>query len=80
VETPKSIVTLPAGTTTIEAEAFRNTDAEYVIVPDGCKTIGSKAFANMSSLKYVQLPASIESIADDAFDGCAIVEIITAAE
>lgn len=34
------------------------------------KTIGSKAFANCTNLKSVNLPASVTEIADDAFANC----------
>ena len=55
--------------TEIEAEAFSGIAAEAVIIPEGCLTIGSKAFADCPNLKYAQIPANT-SYAEDAFDGC----------
>ena len=60
---------LPAAARTIEEEAFVGGAFQYVIIPDGCVTIGSKAFADCPNLIYVYIPASVTSIADDAFAG-----------
>ncbi len=51
----------------VDASAFEGTAAACVVVPDGCKTIASKAFAGCSQLKWVEIPASVTSIADNAF-------------
>lgn len=61
---------LPIGTTEIGDEAFRGTDAEYVIIPNGTASIGSMAFADCYDLKMIEIPASVTSIDDDAFAGC----------
>ena len=54
----------------IGEEAFCNaTSISRVFVPDGTTEICSKAFA-YSSLQEIDLPESIERIADDAFEGC----------
>lgn len=65
-ETPR--IALPAGTVSVEAESFCGISAQYVIVPDGCTSIGSRAFANCSQLKAISLPTGI-AIAEDAFEG-----------
>ena len=71
-------LTLPASLKTIEAEAFMgDTSLDEVVLPEGIESIGSRAFAN-SSVKTVNLPATLTSIADDAFDG--VTEITVAAE
>ena len=63
------MTSLPAGLETVEAEAFRgDTSLRYVIVPEGTKTIGDGAFADCGGLWMVLLPASVTSIAADAFD------------
>jgi len=67
---------LPAHTHTIEAEAFSNTPFMKVVLPDGCKTIGSRAFAGCSDLRVVIIPSSVASIAEDAFEGCSAMSII----
>ena len=61
---------LPSDLTAIEEEAFMNTDAETVYIGDQVKTIGARAFANSANLRQVRIPEGIESIADDAFEGC----------
>lgn len=63
-------LTLPAATKEIEPEAFMNVSAQVIIVPTGCTSIGSRAFANCRNLMYVILPSTLESLADDAFAGC----------
>lgn len=61
---------LPRSLKTIEDGAFKGTDVMSVVVPDGCKQIGSEAFANCSGLLEIYLPASVTDISYDAFDGC----------
>ena len=40
-------------------------------MPDGCKAIGKRAFADCKLLRYVFLPAALEGkLPDDAFEGC----------
>ena len=56
---------IPQGTTTIEEEAFANTKASIVVIPDSVTYIGSQAFSNA---KIVLMNTSISrDIADDAF-------------
>ena len=58
---------LPSELTGIEDEAFFGSACEAVIIPDGCESIGSKAFANCPGLLYVRIPASVTHIDGDAF-------------
>ena len=67
--------TLPGNLKVIEAEAFAGAAFEAVIIPDGCTTIGSRAFADCPNLLYVRIPASVTAIAEDAFEGCGQVII-----
>ena len=61
---------LPSALKTVEAEAFRNdSSVQAVVLPDGVTTIGAYAFAG-SGVKRIYLPASIRSIADNAFSNC----------
>ena len=53
---------------------------EAIIIPDGCISIGAKAFANCKKLVYLQIPASVKSIAEDAIEGCDSVRIGTMPE
>lgn len=64
------VLRLPSRLTVISEEAFAGVDCEAVIILEGCTTIGSKAFANCSKLKYVYVPSTVTNIADDAFDQC----------
>ncbi len=62
------VLTLPVGLKKIESEAFAGDQSlDEVILPEGVATIGAKAFAG-SSLRKINLPASLTAIADDAFD------------
>lgn len=71
-----AVLTLPASTKHIEAEAFRgDTGIGEVILPNGVEDIGSLAFAG-SSLTSINLPASIGYIADDSFDGCSFTATV----
>lgn len=57
------------GVKEIEEEAFEGTFAYSVIVPSGCTSIGSRAFADSNTRVFV-LPDSVTMIAEDAFCGC----------
>ena len=58
--------------TEIAAGAFAgNTDITALVVPEGIAVIREKAFAR-SGLREITLPASLTSIANSAFDSCAI--------
>jgi len=66
---------LPAQLQIIEAEAFCGAaDLGNVTLPEGVTEIHSRAFAD-SSLKSINLPASLSSIAEDAFDDCEAVTL-----
>ncbi len=47
-------------------------------IPDGCERIGNKAFAQCAALEMAEIPASVTSIADDAFAGSERLVIVTA--
>ncbi len=61
---------LPAFLNTIVAEAFANLDCQAVFVPEGCTSIGERAFADCSQLYYVRIPTSVTEVAGNAFEGC----------
>ena len=65
-----SVLYLPNCVESIESESFANTSCQAIIIPQGCKTIKNKAFANCHFLIYVSVPESLQSIATDAFEGC----------
>jgi hypothetical protein len=69
------VLTLPAVMRTIEDEAFAGIAAEQVTIPEGARSIGSRAFADCDSLLLVVIPASVTSIADDAFENSDVAVI-----
>ena len=60
---------LPAALKAIEAEAFEGSTAEAFEIPEGCTSIGSRAFANCPNLKVLIIRSSSITIADDALAG-----------
>ena len=58
---------LPVSLTVIEEEAMAGCAFEAVRIPDGATVIGTKAFAESPNLEYVYIPASVTTIAADAF-------------
>ena len=68
--------TLPANLTRIEDEAFMGIDAAIVTVPGKVRSIGGRAFAQSWNLRQIAIPASVTSIADDAFEGCVSLRIV----
>ena len=64
---------LPDALETIETGAFENSGFRYVALPVGTAEIQSRTFANCETLKAVEIPATVTSIAGDAFDGAANV-------
>ena len=65
----ENTLVIPSETTWIDDEAFLGAAAERAVLPEGIASVGAKAFAD-SCLKAVNLPASLEFIAPDAFSGC----------
>ncbi|MGN0997127.1 MAG: leucine-rich repeat protein [Candidatus Ventricola sp.] len=72
-------LTLPSALKTVKREAFLGAPAEEIILPDGCETIESHAFADCTRLRSVTIPATVTSIAPDAFEGCTGITVITPA-
>lgn len=66
---------LPSDTLTIEENAFENSGAQVVFIPEGCTEIGAYAFANCAKLQVIHIPASVTTIDTTAFDGCSRVYI-----
>ena len=68
-------LSFPLSLLTIEDEAFYgDTSVDNVVLPDGIKTIGKRAFAD-SSISSIFLPASIDFIEDSAFYNTSVVGI-----
>ena len=66
---------LPDSLEEIGAEAFAGVRASRIVVPAGCLSVGSRAFADTPGLIRVRIPASVTAIASDAFDGSGVCVI-----
>ena len=64
--TELSTLSLPAGLTNIETEAFANVAAERIVIPSGVASIASDAFTDCTNLVELVLPEGIGSFAPDA--------------
>ena len=66
---------IPEGVTTIERYAFQDSyNLETVIISDGVRKIMSCAF-RASGLGTIIIPASVNRIDNDAFDGCELTTV-----
>ncbi len=63
-------LTLPDMLTEIPPEAFAEGTFQAVYLGSNVKGIGKCAFKNCKQLTYILIPATIEEIAEDAFEGC----------
>ena len=68
---PEADFVLPAALITIEESAFEGIPAVRVDIPDGCESIGPRAFADCAKLTALVIPASVQSIDDTALEGSA---------
>ena len=71
-------ITTPSDLICIDDEAFRNSDACYVVLNNGIEKIGDFAFADCDSLYGIVIPASVTEISENAFDNCGTMAIIAA--
>ena len=60
---------LPAALKELEDEALAGCAFRYVKLPEGMTTIGARVFADSPKLRAVYIPASVTTIAGNAFDG-----------
>lgn len=72
----KKTLFLPKKLKTIPNEAFMGSAAQQITIPTGVTSIGSRAFANCKKLLVVVIPYTVETIADDAFEGCENVAFV----
>lgn len=75
---PNEKFKLPEYIQIIEEEAFEGTAIENIVLPRSVSIIGEKAFANISTLKTVQIPLTTLSIAPTVFTGSDNVMIMAA--
>lgn len=71
------IVIVPEAVEGLGEEAYMGSGVVCVRLPDGCKYLGSRAFAQCTSLQVIEIPASVTDIATDAFEGTTGFVIIT---
>ena len=63
--------------TAIPQDAFKDCNSmEYILLPDGVKSIGANAFSGCSNLKRIIIPSNTESISQKAFANCYSLEYI----
>ena len=69
-------IELPKGITTI-SDAYKNnkgssplTALQAIILPEGCVKITAYAFQKLTTIKYVELPSTLETIGSNVFDSC----------
>ena len=72
----QGITVLPESLTEIAEEAFAGSRVACVECPQGLKTIGKRAFADCDILVRISLGSGVQSIAEDAFEGCENVVIL----
>ncbi len=69
---------LPDNLNYIESEAFsQSAIGPFVLCNNRLARIESKAFADCSNLQLIEIPESVQFIADDAFSGCTTTLIVT---
>ena len=68
------VLRLPSGITTVGEEAFMGSAAEIIVLPAGCETVASHAFADCPNLKYLLISKKTSvSIAADAYNQSSVI-------
>lgn len=70
---------MPDSVTEVGDEAFAGVKASRIVIPNSCGSIGSRAFANTKNLVKIRIPASVTTIAANAFEGSGVLTIETTA-
>ena len=69
-------VTLPDTVTSLGEYVFESTALEYMILPEGLKSVPRETFDGCQKLAYVKLPSTITEIGRSAFASCISLENI----
>ena len=72
----KTDYVISASVKTIKKEAYAANSFTAVRIKSGTEKIGARAFLNCRSLCQIEIPQSVNSIADNAFEGCTEVLIL----
>ncbi len=70
VKEEANVAHLPNGTTEIPNYAFQNSGIEKIVLTEGIETIGTYSFYGAEELTKVELPQSLTTIGDGAFERC----------
>lgn len=70
-------IALPAGVTSIEANAFMGSAITSIVIPESVTAIGSEAFSRCEALAAVTIPATVTSLGNSAFTGCTSLTAIS---
>ncbi len=65
---------VPSTVTTIAGGAFMSCQVSEVILPEGLLEIGKSAFWRCGQLTTIQIPATVQTIGEDAFEGSGLTE------
>jgi len=69
-------IALPSSLVEIDAEAFRESGLQQLVIPEGVTTIPYCVFYGCNALTQVKLPSSITTLQMLAFDGCPALKTI----
>ena len=72
-------IVIPAslGVTEIAAQAFsNNTDIASVVIPEGVEIVGYWSFRGCENIEFIELPYSLEELAEHCFSSASITEIV----
>ena len=61
------VLRLPGSLDAIDAEAFMGCAARTVVIPEGCASVGDRAFANCPNLRFVVVLDSATTFGSDVF-------------
>lgn len=73
-------INFPDGLTTIGAHAFSNTHIQQALLPETVTMVGEYAFYANQSLTTVSWPAAVQSIPNDCFYNCNVMQPFTIPE